>query len=270
MFGVMQMSFLSIGSINQLNPVSSSLTKLSSTNGYRFKIDSQEPTNQRRLQTTATTPSRVQTIGYASNFLRNCNAMLGLVCLILLVSFTLYIITLCCCESGGCCFTLGQRLFKELVPTLVLFNCLNFAYCVGLHFAYADPSDSLYLYGTIAAVASLVIPLLIVIILQCTEEAGFGEYKDKLKEGKLERAYFFITIIYRMGIGFYMATMNEDSLSTLIVLSISIFFLIYNLVNLPFTKAYHNYRACICHLSQFIILYVAMYYRTMTDGTNTD
>ena len=48
MFGVMQMSFLSIGSINQLNPVSSSLTKLSSTNGYRLKIDSQEPTNQRR------------------------------------------------------------------------------------------------------------------------------------------------------------------------------------------------------------------------------
>ena len=73
-----------------------------------------------------------------------------------------------------------------------------------------------------------------------------------------------------MGIGFYLATANEDNLSTLIVLVISIFFLIYNLVNLPFTKAYHNYRACICHFSQFIILYVAMYYRTMTDGTDTN
>ena len=73
-----------------------------------------------------------------------------------------------------------------------------------------------------------------------------------------------------MGIGFYLATANEDNLSTLMVRVISIFFLIYNLVNLPFTKAYHNYRACICHFSQFIILYVAMYYRTMTDGTNTD
>lgn len=91
-----------------------------------------------------------------------------------------------------------------------------------------------------------------------------------MKEGKLEKAYFVITILYRIGVGFYMATMNEDSLSTLIVLGISIIFLLYNLINLPFTKAYHNYRACICHFSQFIILYIAMYYRTMTNGTDTE
>lgn len=73
-----------------------------------------------------------------------------------------------------------------------------------------------------------------------------------------------------MGIGFYLATANEDNLSTLIVLVISIFFLIYNLVNLPFTKAYHNYRACICHFAQFVILYIAMYYRTMANGADGD
>jgi len=71
-----------------------------------------------------------------------------------------------------------------------------------------------------------------------------------------------------MGIGFYMATMNEDDLSTLIVLLLSIYFLLYNLVNLPFRKAYHNYRANICHISQFIILYLTMYYRSMNEGTS--
>ena len=75
-----------------------------------------------------------------------------------------------------------------------------------------------------------------------------------------------VTIFYRMGIGLYMSTMNEDVLSTLLILLISIYFIIYNLVNLPFRKAYHNYRANICHLSQFAILFIAMYYRSMNDG----
>ena len=153
--------------------------------------------------------------------------------------------------------------------TLVLFNCLNFAYCSGLHFSYADTDDHLFAFGTFAALCSLLIPLLMVVLLQCSEEKGFGEYKEKLKEGKLERAYFLVTILYRMGVGFYMATMNEDNLSTLVVLVLSIYFLLYNLVNLPFIRAYHNYRANIRHLSQFLILYVAMYYRTMADGSNS-
>ena len=75
--------------------------------------------------------------------------------------------------------------------------------------------------------------------------------------------YFFVTILYRTGIGLYISTMNSDSKSTLIVLALSIAFLLYNLVNLPYTKAYHNYRANVCHFTQFISLFVVMYYRTM-------
>ena len=77
-----------------------------------------------------------------------------------------------------------------------------------------------------------------------------------------------VTIAYRMGIGYYIATMNVDELSTLLVLGLSIIFLLYNLVNLPFRKAYHNYRANICHIAQFVCLFVAMYYRSMK--VNTD
>lgn len=52
------------------------------------------------------------------------------------------------------------------------------------------------------------------------------------------------------------------------MLAISLFFLLYNLVNLPFTKAYHNYRANICHLTQFICLFVALYFRSMMSGAS--
>jgi uncharacterized membrane protein len=74
-----------------------------------------------------------------------------------------------------------------------------------------------------------------------------------------------------MCLGLYMSTSNEDELSTLIVLAMSLLFLLYNLVNLPFTKAYHNYRANICHFCQFIVLFIAMYYRSMKSGaSNTE
>ena len=79
----------------------------------------------------------------------------------------------------------------------------------------------------------------------------------------MEQSYFVVTIIYRQSIGLYLSTANENQLSTLIVLALSIFFLLYNLVNLPFTKAYHNYRANVCHFTQFVCLFVAMYYRSM-------
>lgn len=50
-------------------------------------------------------------------------------------------------------------------------------------------------------------------------------------------------------------------------MALSIAFLLYNLVNLPYTKAYHNYRANVCHFTQFICLFVAMYYRSMMSST---
>jgi hypothetical protein len=79
-----------------------------------------------------------------------------------------------------------------------------------------------------------------------------------------------ITIVYRMGIGYYTSTMNENNLSSLIVLALSLFFMLYNLVNLPFQKAYHNYRANICHVTQFICLFVGMYYRSIKSTSPVD
>ena len=155
--------------MDQLNPLVSSLTKFGPSNGFKVQLDKNEPTNTRRLQTSASTPNRVQTIGYASNFLRNCNIMLMITCGIMVGCFLMYFLT-CCCDKNSCCFSFTRRLFKELLITIVLFNCFNFAYCVGLHFAYADRNDYLYFWGTVAAVASLVVPLIMVIILQCTEE----------------------------------------------------------------------------------------------------
>ena len=120
------------------------------------------------MQQTALTPSRVQTIGYASNFLRNCNLMLIVVYAIMLVAFVLYLLSYLVKKCSPTLFSLSKRIFKEVLLTLILFNCFNFSYSSGLHFAYADHNDSLYALGTLAAITTILIPLLIVFILQCT------------------------------------------------------------------------------------------------------
>ena len=111
LFGVLQLSFLSLGSYDYMNPLVSSFTKLSLSNGLRLKLDSKEPTESRRLQSTAYTTNRIQSIGYASNFLRNCNLMFLIVFAVIIVSFFLYLLT-CCCKSCPCIYTVARRFFK--------------------------------------------------------------------------------------------------------------------------------------------------------------
>ena len=115
---------------------------------------------------------------------------------------------------------------------------------------------------------ALVLPVVMCVGLTLAEESGFGEFKDKLKPDGVAKAYFLMTLLYRTGLGFYLAAGNEDNLSTLMVMAISIGFLLYSLVNLPFTKAYHNYRCNLCHLTNFVTLFVVMYYRSMMSSVS--
>ena len=264
LFGVLQLAFLSLGTLDNINLMQSPLKQLKGVNGLNLNIGPDSST-ARLLQ--VFTSERINAIDYRANFLRNCNLMLALVLAVMAIGFVLFLLTLLCKNCVPCFYKLGHRIFKEVLLTLILFNSLNFAYAAGIHFKYAPAGDSLYLLGTLAAVSTLVVPLIMMIALECSEEEGFGEFKLKLKEGCLEKAYFVATLLYRMGIGLYLAAGNENDLSTLLILALSLLFLLYNLVNLPFVRAYHNYRANICHFTQFIILFVAMYYRSMKSTT---
>lgn len=84
----------------------------------------------------------------------------------------------------------------------------------------------------------------------------------------MEKGYFVVTLIYRILLGLLIASMNAYDLTTMFAVGVSLFFLMYNLVNLPFLKAYNNYRANVCHITQFVILFVAMYYRSMKSSAS--
>jgi hypothetical protein len=94
--------------------------------------------------------------------------MLFIVVLILLVSAILYLLSYCCKGCAPSLHSICKRIIKEVMLTLLLFNCYNFAYSAGIHFNYASKDDSLYTAGTIAAVLSIVLPILMALGLMCS------------------------------------------------------------------------------------------------------
>ena len=134
LFGVLQLSYISLGSLDNINLMQSPLKLLKATNGYSLDLG-HDMTTARLLQ--VFTSERINAIDYRANFIRNCNVMLILVVVVMLVSFFLYLVTCCCKNCCPCFYLFSERLLKEVLLTLILFNMLNFAYSAGIHFKYA-------------------------------------------------------------------------------------------------------------------------------------
>lgn len=98
-------------------------------------------------------------------------------------------------------------------------------------------------------------------------EQGYGEFKNKFKGNWVCKVYIALTIVYRILIGLYLATQSHSIESTTIVVIFTICLLLYIHVNLPFLNVYQNYRSSFIHLTMFVTLLVANYYRSMKSTT---
>ena len=70
-----------------------------------------------------------------------------------------------------------------------------------------------------------------------------------------------------MLIGFYCAVYSQYNYSSMVAFGVALAFMVYLLVNLPFTDTYQNYRSFVCHITMLMILFTADYYRTMKSNT---
>lgn len=160
--------------------------------------------------------------------------------------------------------SISQRMIREVFITFFLFNSFNISFSVGLHFRYATPDNSVfYELSTIAAVVALVLCGFAILSLALFSKSFYGEYKYNFKNSFIPKIYINITIVYRLVLGFGMSYFNDYEYVTLCLLILSIFFIVYNFVNLPFKEVYHNYRANVCHITHFVIILVANYYNVM-------
>jgi hypothetical protein len=63
-------------------------------------------------------------------------------------------------------------------------------------------------YSTLLAGAGLGVAVLMCVGITMAGEQGFGEYKDKFKSDALSKGYLTATLVYRMALGYYMASQN--------------------------------------------------------------
>ena len=103
--------------------------------------------------------------------------------------------------------------------------------------------------------------------LECTSSKHYGEFKHKFKNDCVSKLYISTSVVYRIALGFYISLEHDYEEGTLIIVSFSIFYILYNITNLPFKSTLHNYRANTIHICQFIVLMVSNYYRSMKSTT---
>ena len=210
-------------------------------------------------------PDQVSALGIKALFLNNCNVMLLIIVTEVVVAGALLAVAKLVSSVSAKLASVSKYLIKEGLLTLMMFNAFNIAFGVGVHFQYADKSSDSYVLSSLAAVLATTLIFVSCILLMVTEAKQFGEFKNKLKRDLMSQLYFVFSLGYRFALGYYIAVKAEYPMSSLVIVGFSMFFLLYNLVNLPFKQAYHNYRANICHVAQLVILMVANYYESMME-----
>lgn len=104
--------------------------------------------------------------------------------------------------------SISKYLIKEGLLTLMMFNCFNMAFGVGIHFQYADKNNPSYGVSSLAAILASGLIFGSCAMLMFTQAKEFGEFKDKLKSDLLCQLYFVVSLIYRFALGYYLAVKN--------------------------------------------------------------
>lgn len=151
---------------------------------------------------------------------------------------------------------------------LVAFNIYNVAYSFGLQMIYGD-NNSTAMNVAICAVALLFL-IGMSIAIYVTNSTEYGEFLSHYKNSIVCQSYFPVTIMYRMLLGVCTSALNEYEDMTIVNLFIGILYILYLGANLPYRKAYHNYRAIVIQATGVMILIITMYYRSMKSYTQPD
>lgn len=150
---------------------------------------------------------------------------------------------------------------------MVLFNIFNISYSAGVHWKYANPADDGYILSSIVLFGTLVAMVVSVAAMELTAKEDYGEFKKKFKNVWICQLYIPLTVCYRMALGFYSAVKSDYDESTLIILAFSLAFMMYTIVNLPFTNVFQNYRCSLIHITMLFTLLTTNYYRSMKSTT---
>lgn len=231
LMGVLQISFFVMADINLVNPILAPLLYMKSVNG--FNLNTELPGSD--------VPTRISAMSYKSLFLNNFNVMLALPLIVLTLSLIIYLVGKFK-PNGEKLVKMSKHLVKEYFLTVVVFSLYNISFSAGVQFQYPSQGSSQFI-NDLVALASLCLPISVVCLLAFADSSHFGEFRSSFRRQLMARNYFVISISYRMILGFLIAYQNNVITITIINVFLSILFFMYLIVNIPFKRGYHNYRA---------------------------
>lgn len=259
LFGLLQLSYLSVSNLNYVQPLLSPLMNLSIVNGINLNLFQRN---------TADLPDRIREIGYNVDFLSNINAMLGLMVAWTVVSASVYVVGFFVVSAKEKLQNIAKRMLKEYLLMLLAFNSYNIAFSFGLQVIYNQSSSMVFNVAAGAlAVASFAA---MIATIQFSESSSFGEFISHYKDNPICTNYFVVVLLYRAVLGFCTAALNEIEEMTIVNVFTGILFMMYLGSNLPYKMAYHNYRAIMVQFSSLAVLAVTMYYRSMKSFASPD
>lgn len=199
LFGVMQVAFLSLSDMNSVQPLLAPLMNFSIVNGYNHEF----------IQTNSSkVPYRVRSLGYTESFANNFNVMFFMILGVITGAGFILIAGWRIPKFRDLSMKISKHMLKEYLLMMVLFNCFNVAFSLGVQSGYSDTENEFYIVNLIMAILSLGLALTVCILQYASDKKEFGEFTSHFKDGFLPQSYFIATILYRVLLGYSMGRLN--------------------------------------------------------------
>lgn len=161
LLGAWQVAFFSLSNINKVPPLLSPLMNLTAINGFNYAFDFGK----------GVVPERIAAINYSAAFLANCNYMVSLIFIDILIGLLLRSIAKLLPSHCRKLRNYGRRIMKEFFIMLVSFNSINIGFSAGLEFVYNRSA-----VGIFCSVICLLLPIAAIGILFTQAKANLGEF----------------------------------------------------------------------------------------------
>lgn len=193
-------------------------------------------------------PKTLAQMGVGARFAQNCNYMLAAQLAVLFVGGLLFLLSRAITKCSNGLQTAAKFVLNEVFMVVVLFNCINVGFSLGLHVLYWDRPQTQSLSSqalSLAPAAAFLLMALVHYYVMYTREHLFDHTNKMLKMDKLSRCHPMIMFVARSLLGATMAGLREFQYGIIAPISVQVIYLVYVAAKRPYKKAVASIRGIV-------------------------
>lgn len=273
MVNLLQTSYLSVSTVDNLNPIEASLYSLKFMNGYNKMFENstffQSSIQSRRLlqQTSSdiVMNARLNSLGYMSpHLLENFNYMYVAIVGVIIVFLIVYGVGRCIKNEKV--QKVGVFFLKDITFSLLFFNISNMGFSFGLQCRYLTIGQvwttSLYVSWVFALLSLVIMVVYLIYYMKSTIE--FGGFCDKFKSTPLAQWHYSLFLIARYLVNLTAGIFNEYPEVCYGLIAFEVVTLVFICFRRPYRFMFFNITAIINESILLLFLVGNMIYRNLT------